>query len=115
MECPKNPIEQYFNDINDVTIRRLAKKVRLIARESLPQAEEKIYRGNPSYLVDGRAVAMIADYSKQINLYFPQGAKLRSPLLEGTGKGMRHIKISSEGDIKPAEFSKLLKQAANNA
>ena len=60
-------------------------------------------------------VALIGDYKKHINLYFFQGARLSSDLLEGTGKGMRHIKIVGDSDINSAEVSRLLKEAAKNA
>lgn len=36
---------------------------------------------------------------------------MNSKLLEGTGKGLRHIKIREMKDIKKRETSKLLKEA----
>ncbi len=71
--------------------------------------------GSPCYSVNGQMVALIGDYKKHINLYFFQGARLSSERLEGTGKGMRHIKVAVESDINPEEFSRLLKEAAKNA
>jgi len=55
---------------------------------------------------------MLMTYKDHINLGFFLGAKLNSRLLEGSGKGLRHIKVRNEGDIKNGEFSKLLKEAA---
>lgn len=40
------------------------------------------------------------------------GAKLKSKKLEGTEKGLRHVKVRSKADIDEAEFSRLLKKAA---
>ena len=37
---------------------------------------------------------------------------IRNTLLEGTGKKMRHIKISKKEDIKAELFSTMLRQAA---
>ncbi len=68
--------------------------------------------GVPTYSVNGKGIASIADYSRHINLYFFQGAKLSSKLLQGTGKGMRHIKIYTLKHIDETEFTKLLKKAA---
>ena len=59
-------------------------------------------------------VAAIGDYTDHVNLYFVQGVKLSSNLLEGSGKGMRHIKIEKQSDIMPDEFSRLLKEAVRN-
>ena len=43
---------------------------------------------------------------------FFMGAKLKSELLEGTGKGLRHIKVKTQEDIDETEFGRLLKDAA---
>ena len=108
-------VESYIENIDDPKLKRLAKKVRTIARKSIPEAEEGIKMGIPCFSIGKKMVASIADYTEHINLYFPEGAKLSSPLLEGTGNGMRHIKISSESDIESIEFSRLLKEALRNA
>jgi hypothetical protein len=51
-------------------------------------------------------------YKDHLNLGFWQGAKLDSKLLEGTGKGMRHIKVWKESDIEEREFAKIIRDAA---
>ena len=47
-----------------------------------------------------------------MNFGFFRGAELSSKLLEGTGKGLRHIKIKTGKDIDEAEIARLLKDAA---
>ena len=41
-----------------------------------------------------------------------RGAELHSLLLEGTGKGLRHIKIKNKNDVDEAEIARLMKKAA---
>lgn len=108
-------VSAYLDNISDPDLRRVAKKLRLVVRKAIPDANEEIKMGMPCYSVNKKMIALIADYSKHVNLYFPSGAKLSSELLEGSGKGMRHIKISKATDIKVREISKLLKEAAKNA
>lgn len=56
-------------------------------------------------------------YSKHINLSFPSGAFLPDPkgLFIGTGKRIRHIKISDLDDLKNPDVINLLKEARNRA
>lgn len=96
----------------DPKLRVLAKEVWSIGRKALPKAQESIRVSVPTFSVNGNYFAMIRDYSNHVNLYFFSGAKLSSKLLEGTGKGMRHIKIASRDDIKSAEIARLLRAAA---
>jgi hypothetical protein len=101
----------YIGSIQDAVIRNLAKKTRTLIRKSVPELDESLKMGIPCYRFEKTMVAAIGDYSKHVNLYFMQGAKLSSNRLEGSGKGMRHIKIAKESDIDPIEFSRLLKEA----
>jgi hypothetical protein len=49
-----------------------------------------------------------------VNLGFPQGAEMviQGHDLEGTGKGMRHIKIHALADIRKPAITRLVKAAA---
>lgn len=97
----------------DPNLKGIAKRLRTIISKAIPQAEERIWMGVPNYSIDGSAILSIADYSHHINLYFLFGAKLRSKLLEGRGKGMRHIKISTRKDIDEEEITRLAKEAVS--
>ncbi len=52
-------------------------------------------------------------YSKHINISFPSGVRLNDPagLLQGSGKRIRHIRISRLDDIRNRQVLNLLKQA----
>ena len=52
-----------------------------------------------------------------VNLYFAQGAQLPDPhhRLEGTGKGMRHVKIRSDEDLRKPGLRQLIRAAFRKA
>jgi hypothetical protein len=106
-----------MSDVDDYTskvdprLREQFAKLRLIIKKALPGSCESVKWGIPYYSLNGVGVASIAEYSQHVNLYFLQGAKLSSDLLEGTGRGMRHITVKTLKDIKEGEFTRLLSQA----
>ncbi len=55
----------------------------------------------------------IAPFRSHVNFGFNRGAKLPDPdaLLEGGGKGFRHVKIQSLGDVRKPALKRLLKSA----
>ena len=95
-------------------LKPLAVMLRKTINTSIPQAQEIVKWGNPCWVMGKRNIAFICSYTSHIDLGFFQGARLQSPLLEGTGKGMRHIKVRSPQDItkNEREISRLLKEAA---
>lgn len=78
-----------------------------------PRLQEKMLWGNPGYVLGKHKVAFIYTISDHVNFGFFHGTKIKDPykLLEGTGKGMRHIKVRSLADIKKRQFAALLKRA----
>jgi hypothetical protein len=63
-------------------------------------------------MIKGRNVACIMIYKDHVNLGFLRGARLKSEGLEGTGKGLRHVKVRRLEDIGEGEFTRLLREAA---
>jgi hypothetical protein len=96
----------------DPPMRALANQLRRIIRKALPKSQELVKWGNPTYLVDGKNVVWIMVYRDHVNLGFFQGAKMKLTRLEGTGKGLRHVKVRRPGEIDEKEFTRLLVQAA---
>lgn len=92
--------------------RDIAETLHTLIMKTLPKAQIAIKWGYPWYAVNGQDVAYLAGVAKRINFGFPRGAELDSDLLEGTGKGMRHIKVASVEVIQPRVFAGLLKAAA---
>lgn len=61
----------------------------------------------------GQAFIHIATYSNHVNLGFNHGALLNDPdqVLKGTGKLIRHIRISSISDLKRKSVKDLIREA----
>ena len=114
----------------EMTLRELMKdrseevvKVALAARKavlkSAGQCSELIYE---TYCISnafsftgkqGQGFIHIATYAKHVNLGFDRGNELDDPdeLLEGTGKRIRHIRLSSALDIKQDSIIRLIAAA----
>ncbi len=94
--------------------KEIASALRQIIRKTVPALAETIKWGMPCYVGTGNVCSIMA-FQSHVNLAFFRGVELtdQDGLLEGTGKGMRHIKIRSRQDIRRAAISTLVKQAAN--
>ncbi|MGP8125680.1 MAG: DUF1801 domain-containing protein [Nitrososphaerales archaeon] len=99
----------------DPRIRRLAEGVRRVIRQAAPEMQEFVKRGAPTYVANGRNAACIMIYKDHVNLGFYQGAKMKSKRLEGTGKGLRRVKVRRLEDTDEREFSRLLREAVELA
>ena len=103
-------VDAYASKV-DPKLRDQFQKLRSIIKKALPDVSEAVKWSVPFYSLNGVGVAAIADYSGHLNLAFLQGAKLSSDLLEGTGKGMRHITVRVAAEINEAELVRLLREA----
>ena len=92
--------------------RQIAEALRRIVLATDPDLLESVKWSNSSYEKNGR-VCYIADMGGYMNFGFFQGAYLTDPQgrIEGTGKGMRHIKIRNLDDISQPQFSSWVKEA----
>ena len=88
--------------------------VRKIVLDADKKIEETIKWGNLAFIKNRKNIAfvyrMIGPY---INFGFLKATSLKDPngLFQGTGKGMRHVKIYSEKDIDKNQFTAWLKEA----
>src|SRR5215472_19078472 len=91
-------VDAYIAGI-DPKLRPIAEAARRAIRANGSSLTETVIMGVPCY-VGHRQVCYIADYSVHVNLGFHQGARLPdgSGRLEGTGKGLRHLKLRTPGD-----------------
>lgn len=96
----------------DPRLGTLSRSLRALIKKSIPEAVEQVKWGNPTYVVNGKNVACIMHYKDHVNLGFFMGAKLKSKRLEGTGKGLRHVKLRRKADIDERGLGRLLKEAA---
>jgi len=106
-------IDPYFEKIENDDIRAGALAIRDLIRKALPKADEAIKWGHPCW-TGAMPVCAIASSKKHCSLqFFEAGVLLDDPkgLLEGTGKGCRHIKVRSPADIKKTEMTRMVKDA----
>lgn len=110
-------------DINPVLapfsadVRAIALELRKVIQGCAPQATEVPQLGYKaiSYTHGGmkRAVCAIGLHATRVNLQFYRGTSLEDPngLLEGTGKTMRHIKLSTTKACRATAVAALIKAA----
>ena len=104
-------VEEIVGSLDDEA-GELIEKMGSLAKRILPDVVETVKWGNITYLFGGKNLAWIIIYKDHVDFGFFRGAELHSPLLEGTGKGLRHIKIRNKNDVDEAEIGRLMKKAA---
>lgn len=99
-------------------IQELALSAHQTVKKIAPTALEKVYFGWSvvNFSVDGkmkRTFLSIGPTKSYVNLYFHQGADLDDPsgLLTGTGKKMRHVRLTDVKDLSQAKLKALIKTA----
>src|SRR6185436_3479327 len=94
--------------------QEIARILRGMIRKAAQSLDEAIKWGHPCYVGIGN-VCSIMPYPDHVNLVFFRGTELHDPdqLLEGTGKGMRHVKIWSAKDIRKRPITDLIRSAVS--
>ena len=96
----------------DPSLRRIATPLRALVRRNAPGLRESVKWGVPVY-TGRKNVICIMVYPDHLNLGFFQGAALRPkhPEVEGTGKGLRHVKVRSVADVRRPVLAQLVREA----
>src|SRR6185295_2107077 len=86
-------IEAFVGALGPEQQRALRALQQLVARTA-PQATPMMRWAYPSWVGYGD-LCYVSAHSRHVNLGFHRGSELRDPagLLQGTGKGMRHVKL----------------------
>jgi hypothetical protein len=104
----------------DVWMREHAGELGAIARRWFEvmrgcgdDVRELLHDGHPTACVGDAAFAYVNAFNAHVNVGFFRGAEIADPhgLLEGTGKLMRHLKLSPERDIDAAALMTLINTA----
>ncbi len=92
--------------------REIVGELRRLVREAAPAVTESIKWGMPVFEQDG-LVCYIGSASEHVRFGFYRGAELADPdaILEGTGKGGKHVKIRTRGDVPKSSLISLVKAA----
>ena len=95
-------------------LQEIAKNLRNLVKKAAPELREEMKWGFPCY-VGTDNICNIMVTGKWVDLGFFRGVDLKDTkgLLEGSGKGMRHIKIHRLEDIDTATITAMVKQAAS--
>jgi hypothetical protein len=74
---------------------------------------ELLHDGHPTACVADAAFGYVNVFKAHVNVGFFRGAEIADPrgMLEGTGKFMRHMKLSPERDVDAAALTKLIETA----
>jgi hypothetical protein len=103
----------------DRTVSDLALALRTIVLEEAPEARELLSKGYAvaiGFSFTGRlkdCFCHIATYAHHVNLGFNRGTGLADPkrILVGTGKAIRHIRISNQSDLHLPHVRRFIRAA----
>jgi hypothetical protein len=109
----------------DPAIQSLALGLRRVVHEEMAPCHEYIFEMRSKVvLLYGATERVIRDgicnigvFAKHVTLGFPRGADLEDPrgVLQGTGKGMRHIHLKKLSELARPEIRAYLRQARRRA
>ena len=96
----------------DQPYRQITTMLRRVIKAAAPDIEERIAWGMPCYFQNGM-VCGIMFCKTHVNLQLINGARLTDPrhALEGTGKGMRHLKLHTSADIPVAQVKRWIRES----
>jgi len=107
-------IDSFFAALPDQK-RAIALRLRDIITKVHSKIEERIKWGNLTFVCNENNIACIYSFEtvSYVNLAFFKATSLTDPkrLLEGTGKGMRHVKIYSKKEINKKQIISWIKEA----
>ena len=94
--------------------KTIVKELRLLIRNVVSDAVEKVRDGKIVYAVGGKDFVCINPFTGHIDLEFMCGARLTPGDLKGRGKKslVKHVTITSKKDINDAELKELIEEAS---
>ncbi len=118
---PKKSVQTLLEDIRLVseTNHGIVDAVQSLVHRTFKDTSEEVKYGGILFS-SGIQFAGVFAYKEHVSVEFGSGAKINDPYghLEGSGKGRRHLKLTSLTDIrnkKLAEYLELALQAARGA
>lgn len=104
-------IDDYLDSLEPKALS-IVQQLRFLVQKNVPQSVETIAWSTPWFKLNNKWFVVIMNSSRHVGFGFNMGTSLKSELLEGTGKNMRHIKIPHGGEVPQKEIVRLLKDAA---
>ena len=103
-------VDAYVKSVN-ADLQEIVMAIRTAIKEGFKELKEEMKWNIPTYSIN-KNVCAIAAHKNHVNLQVFKGAKIKDArLLEGTGKGMRHLKYEHLSDVKVAVIKRVIKQA----
>jgi hypothetical protein len=101
-------MEAHAGDLGAITRRWFE-----VMRGCGDDVRELLHDGHPTACVGDAAFGYVNAFKAHVNVGFFRGAELADPrgLLEGTGKVMRHVKLSPERNLDAGALTKLIETA----
>lgn len=90
----------------------IARQLRRVVRSVAPNLEECVKWNIPNWRGHGLVLCLMI-YPRHLNLGLWRGAELAGsfPIVEGTGKSLRHVKVKSVAGARSPEIRKLIEAA----
>jgi hypothetical protein len=84
-----------------------------VMRDRGDDVRESLHDGHPTACVADAAFAYVNVFSAHVNVGFFRGTQLADPkgLLQGTGKLMRHVKVSPRHPVDAGALTRLIEAA----
>lgn len=105
-------VEVWLRDHSD-ELGMLARRWFKLMRSCGADVRELLHDGHPTACVSDAAFGYVNAFKAHVNVGFFLGAEISDPnrLLVGTGKFMRHVKLSLEREVDAAALTKLIETA----
>jgi hypothetical protein len=109
----RDPAVDHWLTDGPIELRSIAQKWFVRMRQCGDDVRELIHDGCPVACVEDAAFGYVNSFKSHVNVGFFYGAALEDPagLLEGSGKRMRHVKLSPGRELNAAALSGLIDAA----
>ena len=109
----RDPAVEGWMDGKAGELKAIARRWFGVMRGCGDDVRELLHDGHPTACVGDAAFAYVNAFTAHVNVGFFRGAELADlkGLLEGTGKVMRHVKLSPGRDVDSAALTKLIETA----
>jgi hypothetical protein len=111
------PIDGFF-ERQPAHLRAVLEELRKLVEAAAPDAAASLKWGMPFYCIDGRMTCALAGFQSHVSLVLagppaifddPEGR------LEGDGRGSRHLKMRTIGELRRGEARKWIRAAVKHA
>ena len=105
-------IDRWMHQRSDA-LGAIARRWFEVMRSCGADVRELLHDGHPTACVGDAAFAYVNAFKAHVNVGFFRGTEMADPkgLLEGTGRFMRHVKLSPERQVDAAALTKLIETA----